>query len=366
MAIPQARGRSRQPHGLLVAALLAGAWRAVPPELTLAETDLSAAAPLLVHSGAGALVWRRLRQTAWQQHPAVAQLQQVYRRYALETAISERDIKNAFALLRAGGVEPVLVKGWAAARSYAEPYLRPLGDIDLCVRPEQYTAMLAALNSPAGQTYGLNMYIDTGRVDPHQGFSKLDDRDAEELYARTRLVQLGETEVRVLSPEDHLRILCVHLLRHGAWRPLWLCDVAAALEARPADFDWQLCLGRNPRRADWVACALGLAHQLLGARVDDTPIAERAQRLPRWLAPHVLRLWGEVHRDRVHMRIYARDPLGAVKELRYHWPDPIEATINVRGALNDWPRLPLQLGEFLTRVARFARQWPHLRRAPQP
>ena len=43
--------------------------------------------------------------------------------------------------------------------------------------------------------------------------------------------------------EDQLRQLCLHLLRHGACRPLWLCDVAVMLESLPGDFDWDRCLG---------------------------------------------------------------------------------------------------------------------------
>ena len=43
-------------------------------------------------------------------------------------------------------------------------------------------------------------------------------------------------DVRVLSPEDDLRFLCLHLLRHGAVQPLWLCDICVLLEARANDF----------------------------------------------------------------------------------------------------------------------------------
>jgi hypothetical protein len=50
-------------------------------------------------------------------------------------------------------------------------------------------------------------------------------------------VELNGAKIRILGAEDHLRLLCLHLLKHGAWRPLWLCDVAAALESRPSSFD---------------------------------------------------------------------------------------------------------------------------------
>src|SRR5205814_891640 len=86
-----------------------------------------------------------------------------------------------------------------------------------------------------------------------------------------------QTVALVLGPEDHLRLLCLHMLVHGVCRPLWLCDIGAALESRPAEFDWRWFLSGDPRRTRWALCALGLAHELLGARLQDTPVAERAR-----------------------------------------------------------------------------------------
>jgi hypothetical protein len=35
------------------------------------------------------------------------------------------------------------------------------------------------------------------------------------------------------------------------------------------------------------------------------------------------------------------------------WPDPIEATVRMRGAFNNFPRLPYQLGNAARRIAAF-------------
>jgi hypothetical protein len=242
-------------------------------------------------------------------------------------------------------VEPLLAKGWAAARLYPEPGLRPYGDIDLCVRPEDYAAAQDVLLRAGG--HGT-------LVELHPGSSWLDDRSLDDLYARSQLFPIGALgEVRILGAEDHLRLLCVHMLSHGACRPIWLCDIAAALESRPPEFDWDWCLYGNRRRSDWVACAVGLAHQLLGARMDDTPVAERARRLPRWLAPTVLRKWGQRHRLRVSMTAYLRRPFAALQELPHHWANGIEATVNVGGPFNEWPRLPFQLASCAVISAQF-------------
>jgi hypothetical protein len=110
-------------------------------------------------------------------------------------------------------------------------------------------------------------------VDLHDGPASLDTLDFDELASRAVSVTFGELTVRVPAPEDHLRILAVHALRHGMVRPLWLSDLAVAVESRPADFDWRRCLGPDRRRAEWVVAAIALAHQLLSADLTGTPIA---------------------------------------------------------------------------------------------
>ena len=117
-------------------------------------------------------------------------------------------------------------------------------------------------------------------MDLHKGIEKLDTQSLDELFERSEILRLGDVDVRVLRLEDQLRLICRHLLRHGAWRPLWLCDIAAIVESLPPSLDWNLCLTANRHQADLIACSIGLAHQLLGARVDNTPVSERARNLP--------------------------------------------------------------------------------------
>src|ERR1044072_8310450 len=53
----------RLSRGRLVAQLLAGAWRRLPPPLTHSAEELAEIAPLLLKSGGGALAWCRVRNT---------------------------------------------------------------------------------------------------------------------------------------------------------------------------------------------------------------------------------------------------------------------------------------------------------------
>lgn len=338
-------GRERQQQierGQLVARLLAGTWRKAPPAPTGTAAEWAEISELLIRSGVAGLAWRRVRDTALRSTAFAQRLQQAYRHEALQVALHERSLQQALALLRQAGVEPLLVKGWAIARLYPEPGLRPYCDIDLCVAPEQYAAAQAALQSPAAQ--GSN-------VDLHAGFGKFYDRQPAALFARSQLVRLGEVEVRVLAPEDHLRFLCLHLLRHGAVRPLWLCDIAVALENRPADFNWDWCLGAARQQADGIACVLGLAQQLFGVAVEGTPVEQRAAQLPSWLLPTVWQAWGTPYHSPLQVAAFLRQPVSLWHELPRHWPNTIMATMTVRAPFNEWPRWPFQLSHVAVRAA---------------
>lgn len=340
----------------LTASLLAGAWRCRPPIFDCSIEELELMMPILLETGAAALAWRRISHSEMASSSAALQLHDAYRLYKLLAVIYEREIAEIFTLLRSHSIEPVLVKGWAIARHYAEPGVRPCGDVDLCVREEEHATALALLKSRVGRMYS---------VDLHQGFRHLDDRSFDELYARSHLVELETERIRVLSMEDHLRVLCYHFLREGGWRPVWLCDIAVALESRPADFNWDLCLGEKRRRADWVACTIGLAHRLIGAEVADTPVAVRTAKLPTWLEPGILKEW-EVRsmsrRHRAPMSAALSYPVRTLKGLRHHWPSAVEATVSLGGPFNELPRLPFQVGKCLSRTAAYIARLPRMLR----
>jgi hypothetical protein len=339
-----------------MAALLAGAWRPDASASCCSLEELGLIKPLVMETGAAALAWRRVRQSELQATPVAQQLHDAYRLYKLLAIIYKREVAEIFRLLRSHAIEPILVKGWAIGRHYAEPETRPCGDIDLCVSKEQFAAASEVLKSREGSPHSFDL---------HKEFRHLDDGSFEELAARSELVELEGVPVRVLSAEDHLRVLCYHFLREGGWRALWLCDIAVALESRPADFDWDLCLSGNRRREDWVACAAQLAHQLLGADVCETPVAVRDAKLPAWLIPNILREW-EVRsmsqRHRTPMASALSQPLRTLKGLRHHWPTPVEATVALRGSFNDLPRLPFQVGNFISRAATLLARLPYMLR----
>jgi hypothetical protein len=137
-----------------------------------------------------------------------------------------------------------------------------------------------------------------------------------------------------------------------------LCDVALAFESRPEGFDWDLVLGSDQRRADWVACTIGLAHQLLGATIDGTPVAARSARLPKWLVPSVLVGWGKqcaADFQAPELSPDVRTLLArAATTVRQYWPNPVAATVHLQRRFSDYPRMPIQIVDAFARLARFS------------
>jgi len=336
--------------GGLVAEVLAGSWReSALPTLEISERELDEVTPLLYDSGTAALGWRRVKQTSLRDCSAAETLHQAYRLQSLQSEIHEQGIEKVFSLLRQANVDAVLAKGWATAGMYAEKALRPYGDIDICVRPEHLTVAEEVLRAPEANDCW---------VDLHKHFSEIDDRTIDELFARSRTVSLGKEEIRILGLEDQLALSCIHLLKHGAWRPLWLCDVGVAIESLPATFDWDVCLGKNSTRAHWIICAIGLAKRLLRTNNENLP-AELEMPLPAWLIENVVKQWANPFAidqppmsHPVPMADLLRHPTGLLDGLRQRWPNPIIATISVNGEFNNLPRLPYQMANCLSRIGR--------------
>lgn len=283
------------------------------------------------------------------------ELHEAYRVQVLRYAVREREIEQVVGLLQSVDAEPVLCKGWAAARLYPDMAVRPLGDIDIFVKPEQVSRAHAALQ---GLRLGRGSAVDF----QESATLALYRADVRTMYDRAWTVAMGDVPVKVLSPEDHLSMLCVHFLGHGAWRPIWLCDIAAAMERTTESFNWQACLGEDQRRAGWILSALALAREILDAHLAAPP-SDLLHRVaaPPWLAPTVLKQWDVPYQPMSYgatgytapMASYWRRPIGIWSALRERWPNPITATIRLEGPINDLPRLPFQFAYAALRCKQF-------------
>src|SRR6266487_4478754 len=120
------------------------------------------------------------------------------------------------------------------------------------------------------------------------------------------------------------------------------------------------------RQAGFVACAVGLAHLLLNANIEHVPAVACLKQFPRWLLPTVLNEWGSPfpsmrQRHNRTMLMHLRKPAAILGAFRHRWPNPIEATITMNGPINELPRLPFQIGNFMARTATFLLRLPRHR-----
>lgn len=261
--------------------------------------------------------------------------------FTLQNRYNELKISKAFQFLEARGFEPVLIKGWAAARYYPEIWQRQFLDIDLCVAPELYAEAKGALKTSEGKT--LN-------IDLHKGLRHLDTVAWEDLFENTVNENIENQNVRVLRAEDHLRVLCVHWLTDGGAYKNRLWDIYYLINNRSNAFDWERCLDTvSEKRRRWLICCIGLAHRYLGLDIENTPISKEAKNLPVWLIETVEKEW----RTEIKLRpIYT-----CLNDRKIFWeqvkkripPNPIQATVEMDGEFDDANRLYYQIGSVLRR-----------------
>ena len=326
-----------------MAQALSGSWRTEPPIQALTPRAWEQAAPALHATASAGLGWWKLRRSDLSATAVGNGLRDAFRLQTLHARIHERRLIRALGLLEAAGIQSILAKGWSVARCYPSPGLRPYGDLDLHVAPEAHAAAAALFRAHEEEGLG---------VDLHRGVPSL-GRPWAEVAKHAVATSLEASRVRVLGPEDHLALLCVHLLSHGAWRPLWLCDVALFLEELPADFDWAYLQSLPPRQVEEVRLVALLAQRLLDADLHHTPWGSD-EGIPRWLAPAVLDAWGRGGHYSLTARIAlsAADPRRFFEAVRIRWPNPVEATVRWRAPYNGFPRLPFQCLDAVVRGAR--------------
>ncbi len=341
--------------GELIAALLAGAWRPEPPPLPPAVVADPAAAlgsavsDVLLSTGAGPLTWWRMRNTSLRDHPAVVPFQVAYRSAALQSLLHGAALEALLAQFAEQDVRPLLVKGWGAARVYPEAGLRPYDDFDFYVLPEQRPAAKAVVESfrhPAGVA-----------IELHEDYNFPFDIALEALFGAGCTLSCGRGQVLVPAPEHHLRLLCLHMLYHGGWRPLWLSDLGAFVEAHPHLDPARILTGNQPADS-WVAGALLLARDLLGARLSAELAGALPAVAPTWLGPALTRQWASAIGSSAQpslVRTLCRSwpNLGDMSEaIRLRWQNPLEASLEVGAPFDEADRFPVQVRAALYRLAR--------------
>jgi Uncharacterised nucleotidyltransferase len=260
----------------------------------------------------------------------------------LRTKLHEENIKAAFKLLRGNGIEPILIKGWAAASLYPEKYQRIYNDIDLCVAPELYAEARGLVDSEEGKP--LN-------IDLHSGLRHLDTVEWDDLYENSRILTIDNLPIRGLRPEDHLRVLCVHWLTDGGVYKEKLLDFYYLIENNRSEFDWDRCLNSvSKTRREWILKTIGLTHKYYNLDISELPFADEMRRIPPWLFKTLEKEWAtKVSLKPLHTLLTNKKELWAQIKKRIP-PNAIQATIEMEGKFDNSGRLFYQIGSIFVRL----------------
>lgn len=254
---------------------------------------------------ATAILWQRLLQTAVAQVPRdlAAQWQKLAMVSEFHMAQLERLLRDALDLLARKGIDVLLLKGSALAyTAYGSFAERPMGDLDLLVRPEQAEEAWTLLQG-RGWTWPSAQWP-RARYATHQHLPPLAssrggdailevhaellpgghpfDWPVDTVWAAARRLRMGGREIAVPHPLHQLLHVCLHFawsheMQWGAWRMLRDVEVLA----RRGDLAWPrfVQLARETRAATCCFWTLRLARNLVAAAIPDDVL--QALRPPR-------------------------------------------------------------------------------------
>lgn len=203
----------------------------------------------------------------------------------------EAEVVAVVRALNGNGVEPLVVKGIAVAKQLYRPAeLRLYGDVDLVIDEDEWPRVLTAMEEMTATAHGWRREGLPPRLSPKDmldhwfAFTSPDGltiefsldalqlglrmRDARSMQLRSLPLPIA-AKARMLSREDQLVQLAVHLNRHGFGRLVWFVDIA--LLARDPCLDWSLIasIARREGVGTAVRNTLARVFEVLGLRCPD-------------------------------------------------------------------------------------------------
>ena len=232
----------------------------------LVEAEQQRVAPLLYHRLLTAQQLDQLPQNA------AKALHLAFHRQWGKNLVCLQTLEHVAGLLAAIGVRPIALKGAGLALTvYDELALRPMGDVDLLVAPEELRPALQHLlahggcathDEPFDGAYELVTHhvallfpqVSQVVVELHHQWLSLTAQQASlvqmaELRARAQTAPVGRQSVDVLGAEDQVLHLSGHLSIHSAvmQRLIWYYDVDQVIRRAGSSLDWEAIVQRALR-----------------------------------------------------------------------------------------------------------------------
>lgn len=301
------------------------------------------------------VLWHRLRNHTSRIPRAIAE--RIHAQAAVtefRMAMTESALQGVVELLAGEGIRVMLLKGAALATTvYPSFTTRPMGDVDILVRPEEAQRAWQCLvdagwkaEFSGGEAFYASHHHLVGLVDPtglhlvlevHRAMLPLAgpfELDEDEVWREARPVPMGRSTAWV--PSDRHQLL--HLAVHFAWSNMLFTglgrtvrDVSALV--RHGGIEWAGFV-EVARRSRSVTCAwwtLYIARALAGATVPDAVLAALAA--PRPLLPRRAL-------ERAHVSSALTGACPSISLMRALWTAAIRPGASGHGAARPW-----QVGE---------------------
>ncbi len=312
------------------------------------------------------VVWNRLRSLSASIPPALAD--RIHAQAAVtefRMAMTEATLQEVVEQLAAAGIQTLLLKGAALATTVYHSFAaRPMGDLDILVRPDKARRAWECLvdrgwkaEVAGGERFYEGHHHMVGLVDPNGLHLVLEihramlpiagpfQLDETEVWREAKPVMLGTTMVYVPSDEHQLLHLCVHL----AWSNMLFVglgrtarDVAVLLEPGGINWDRFLALALHSRAESCAYWTLTTARTLAGARVPDDVLGVLRPRGPRALAQAL---------ERAHIASALVGACPSISLMRLLWSAAIRPGASGHGKSRPW-----HVGEAFSEVFRVGRK----------
>ncbi len=195
---------------------------------------------------------------------------------------------------RDAGIDVIVLKGAALAETvYHDIGMRGFNDVDILVKKDDLQkakkiAQAAGYNlderiSPEtyNEKFGCDLhYIKNVILEIHWGIARKTGNDRfakieiDELWKNATFAKIANVDTLVLSPEDMLLHLCIHLPRHRYNRLIWFCDISEIIRQHDIKWNYVLKNAEKYRTKAYLYYGLRFTSELLGAEVPEYVLHE--------------------------------------------------------------------------------------------
>lgn len=179
-------------------------------------------------------------------------LKSCYYTIAARNTLLYEKLNNILTSFNQARIEVIILKGMVLAETiYSDIALRPMYDIDILIRKEDFLSVedrLKDLGYINSVSYPEDFHKDNMMVDVHwdlMNITRVKSRgksyriDMDKVWRNSVFIEIPGQKIRILSPEHCLMDLCLHLtLHHGLNGLIWFVDIARLIKHYKNEIDW--------------------------------------------------------------------------------------------------------------------------------